>query len=195
MTDTNPSPRGPFETAAQAAAAAEAMCARIRQADPGRGAMTDDVRAARIAAKVGYVTEQLAAAGVELGAHDEHIARWFARAWDPETTIVVLDWVRRARAAAGTAPAGTERARYSWVLYRPQAERSGILADAGIEGTAVGLVDPAQLAEDMLARQSFGADAGDCVVKVYGADDRLAAWAQWEDGIAVAYLPQDGGAR
>ena len=194
MTESN-IPRGPFDTAAQAAAAAEPMCELVRQADPGRGAMDDAVRAARLAAKVAYVTETLTAAGVELGQHDEHIARWIATMWDPETTIVVLDWVLRARAAATTEPAGVERARYSWVLYKPQTGRSGILEAAGIEGTAVGLVDPPQLAEDMLARHSFGADAGDCTVKVYGADDRLVAWSQWEDGVAVAYLPQDGGAR
>ena len=194
MTDTNTTPRGPFETAAQAAAAAEPMCERVRQADPG-GAMDDAVRAARRAAKVGYVTETLIACGVELGAQDEHLVQWIATMWDPETAVVVLDWVLRARAAANTAPATIERARYSWVLYKPQAGHSGILEAAGSEGTAVGLVDPVQLAKNMLARHSIGADAGDCMVKVYGADDRLVAWAQWEDGIAVAYLEKDGGAR
>lgn len=95
--DTTNTPRGPFDTGAQAFAAAGGLYLAIQQADPG-GAMDDQVRAARLAAKVTYVTDTLTAAGVELGAHDEHIARWLARAWDPETTVVVLDWVLRARA-------------------------------------------------------------------------------------------------
>lgn len=190
---TNTTPRGPFATSDQAFAASAPMRDAVQQADPG-GAMDDTVRAARIGAKVAYVTDTLNAGGVELGQHDEHLVQWIARMWDPETTIVILDWVLRARAAANVEPAALERARYSWVLYKPQAGRSGILERSGNEGTAVGLVDPMVLAADMLAKHSFGADAGDCVVKAYGADERLVAWSQWEDGVAVAYLPQ-GGAR
>jgi hypothetical protein len=194
MTDMNTTPRGPFETGDQAFAASAPMREAVRQADPG-GAMDDKVRAARIGAKVAYVHDTLTAAGVELGQHDQFIARWLAATWDPETVVVLLDWVLRARAAANPVPATLERARYSWVLYKPQAGHAGILEAAGSEGTAVGLVDPAKLAQDMLARHSIGADAGDCLVKVYGADERLVAWAQWEDGIAAAYLEKDGCAR
>lgn len=96
-------PRGPFETAAQAAAAAGPMCAAIEHADPG-GAMDDAIRAARRAAKLDYATGVLAGCGVELGAHDQHIVRWLATMWDPETTAVILDWVARAHDAALAEP-------------------------------------------------------------------------------------------
>jgi hypothetical protein len=190
--DTTNTPRGPFETEAQAAAAAEPMFARIRRADPGRGAMTDQVRAARLGAKVAYVTDTLTAAGVELGQHDEHIARWIAHMWDPETTVVVLDWVLRAHAAASTGPARVERARYEWVLYRPHTG-AGVLERSGTEGRAVGIVDPVQLATQMLTKHATGDH--ESVVKVFGGDGWLRAWAQWENGEAVVYLPQDGGTR
>lgn len=97
MTDTN-TPRGPFDTPAQAFAASGGLHLAIQRADPG-GAMDDAIRAARRAAKVAYVIDVLTSAGVELGQHDEHIARWLTT-WDPETVIVLLDWVLRARSAA-----------------------------------------------------------------------------------------------
>ena len=97
MTTTTNTPRGPFETGAQAFAAAGGLYLAIDRADPG-GRMDDAVRAARTTAKVRYVTETLTAAGVKLGQHDQRIARWIACMWDPETTVVVLDWVLRARA-------------------------------------------------------------------------------------------------
>lgn len=185
---------GPYETARDAFEDARALRETVAAADPG-GDMTQAVIAARAKARVQYLRGVLEVCGVEVGAYDRRIAEWVA-SWDLETIQVITGWVERARAAGQDAgPAEALRARYSWVLYKPQTGHSGILEASGIEGTAVGLVDPSQLAADMLARHSFGADAGDAVVKVFGADDRLVAWSQWEGGAAVAHLPQDGGKR
>ena len=91
---------GPYETEAQAFAAAEPMRERLRQAYNYPGQMTEETRAARHAVKVRYVADILEAAGVGLGAHDGDIVRWIARVRQPETIAVLLDWIERAHAAA-----------------------------------------------------------------------------------------------
>jgi hypothetical protein len=90
---------GPYETEAEAFAAAEPMRERLRLAYNYPGPMTEETRAARHAVKVRHVADALEAAGVGLGAHDGHLVRWIARTWDPETIVVLLDWIERAYAA------------------------------------------------------------------------------------------------
>ena len=90
-------PHGPYESSADAFADAAELRDAIDAADPGFGPMTDKVRAARLKARVDYLTAALAAAGVELGEYDQRIARWLAT-WDAETLQVLVGWIERAGA-------------------------------------------------------------------------------------------------
>jgi hypothetical protein len=85
---------GPFETCADAYEASGTLREAVNAADPG-GSMTDRIRAARWDARTRYVTDALAAAGIELGAYDERIAVWLA-GFEPETVQVVTGWIGRA---------------------------------------------------------------------------------------------------
>ena len=87
---------GPFETSAQAFAAARPLAEAIRAADPG-GAMTNAIRNARHQVCIDYVTAALIAAGVELGTYDRRVTNWVAD-WEPELVLTILGWVDRAHA-------------------------------------------------------------------------------------------------
>lgn len=95
-------PHGPYESSADAFADAAELRDAIDAADPGFGPMTDQVRAARLKARVDYLTAALAAAGVELGEYDQRIARWLAT-WDAETLQVLVGWIERAHSAGNVA--------------------------------------------------------------------------------------------
>ena len=73
----------------------------------------------------------------------------------------------------------------SWVLYRPVYQiasgRSPLVA-TGIEGTCPESADAQQVADAMLAAYASSTDRADWVVKVFGADDRLRAWADRNGG-------------
>jgi hypothetical protein len=74
----------------------------------------------------------------------------------------------------------------SWVLYRPENGLPGdVLVSAGASGPAPGDADPIELARVQLVEHAAGRDAW--VVKVFGPDDRLRAYAEWEQGQAVGY--------
>lgn len=87
--------RGPYDTEAQARTDAAALLAAIHTADPGIGLMTDEIRAARLQARVDYLTGALADAGVQLGDYDRRIAAWLAD-WETETLQVLVGWIERA---------------------------------------------------------------------------------------------------
>jgi len=89
---------GPYDSRAEAFAAAAPLNDAIRAADPGLGPMTDAIRAARLKVRVDYLVSALTAAGVELGAYDARIAAWLAD-WETETLQVLVGWIERAHAA------------------------------------------------------------------------------------------------
>lgn len=98
-------PHGPYESSAEAFADAAELRDAIDAADPGFGPMTDQVRAARLKARVDYLTAALTVAGVELGEYDARIARWLAT-WDAETLQVLVGWIERAH---DTGPSTTDK--------------------------------------------------------------------------------------
>jgi len=89
---------GPYDTAGQARADAAPLTDAIHAVDPGFGPMTDQIRAARLQARVDYLTATLADAGVELGEYDQRIVRWLAD-WETETLQVLVAWIERANRA------------------------------------------------------------------------------------------------
>jgi hypothetical protein len=91
-------PYGPYDTAHEALAAAAALTAAIRAADPGYGPMTESIRAARWQARVDYLTSTLNSAGVQLGDYDRRIAVWLADG-ETETLQVLVGWIERAHGA------------------------------------------------------------------------------------------------
>ena len=183
----NLTPRGPFETPEQVFDAAAPLREAVHSIDPG-DTLIADLRARWIDIRAHYVISTLTGCGVELGAQDERTARWIAATLDQPETAVILDWILRAH--QGAAPAEDETTVISWVLYRPQ-PGSEILEPAGVDGDVSPVPDPAELAVEKLIEYATG--AWDHMVKVYGTRGQLAAWAQWEDGEAVAY--RNGGAR
>jgi hypothetical protein len=75
----------------------------------------------------------------------------------------------------------------TWVLYRPRNGITGdVLVAAGASGPAPGTADPVEVARQQLAEHA--ADQLEWVAKVFGPDDRLRGWAQWEQGSAVGYV-------
>jgi len=81
-------PHGPYETAD----AAFADAAHIHQAYRALGArrgLLDHI-------SEGLLLGTLRAAGVQLGAHDRHIAGWLAESADAWTLQVILGWIERA---------------------------------------------------------------------------------------------------
>lgn len=180
---------GPYETSREAFDAARVLRETVAAADPGTGPMTEGVIAARTKARVQYVRGVLEVCGVQLGAYDKRIAEWVA-GWEVETIQAITGWIERARAAGRATPreAEAEAPVISWVVYRPQ-PGSEILEPAGVDGDVSPALDPGELAVDKLVEYATG--AWDRVVKVYGTRGQLAAWAQWEDGEAVAYRNGD----
>lgn len=89
---------GPYDTDAEARAAAAPLTAAIRAADPGLGPMTSEIRAARLKARIDYLVCALTDAGVELGEYDARIIAWLAD-WEVETIQVLVSWVGQAHAA------------------------------------------------------------------------------------------------
>ena len=79
---------GPYETEAQARAAAR----HITSEPPGTGAWQ--------AGSHRMLCQALAAAGVELGDYDHDIVQWLA-GWEPSTVAVVAGWIARAHQAGG----------------------------------------------------------------------------------------------
>lgn len=98
-------PHGPYDTRQEAAVDAAAMVAAVHAVDPGLGPMTDEIRFARLRARIDYITRALTDAGVELGEYDRRIIVWFAE-WENETIQTVIGWVQRAHDAGrnGGAP-------------------------------------------------------------------------------------------
>lgn len=114
---------GPYDTAAQARADAAPLTEAIHAVDPGVGPMTDTVRAARLQARVDYLTRALTGAGVELGEYDTRIVAWLAD-WETETLQVLVGWIERARvglvgaAASVDAPSvPADLAGFPWRVY------------------------------------------------------------------------------
>lgn len=119
------------------------------------------------AASMPSVTCPVCGARLSFGRWGEHSAAW-------------IDGQVRAHVADCQASA------LSWVLYRPENGLAGdVLVSAGPEGPAPGNTDPIELARQQLAEHAAGREAW--VVKVFGPDDRLRAFAEWEQGSAVGY--------
>jgi hypothetical protein len=83
-------PLGPFDTEAQARAAAQAA------ADPG----LLPIIAAQNRRLLGRTCE---AAGVAMGRHDDRIVEWLS-IWEPSTVVVIAGWVSRAFEAGAATP-------------------------------------------------------------------------------------------
>jgi hypothetical protein len=91
---------GPFESEAEVRAMpAVREVYRQFDADPGVGKMTPHIHR--------MLLDALAAAGVDLGAHDHAIAGWLAN-WEPQTVAVIASWITRA-GEAGQADAASAR--------------------------------------------------------------------------------------
>lgn len=182
-------PLGPFRTYEQLVEAAaplrEAMSA-INASDH----LAKEIRTRRHEARIVFITDALTEAGVELGELDTRCVSWLAAVADHEEVIAVTDWLLRAHVAGQDAPREDEAEQpvISWVLYRPQ-PGSEILEPAGFDGDVSFTLDVGELAVDKLVEYATG--AWDWVVKVYGTRGQLSAWAQWENGEAVAYRNGD----
>lgn len=87
-------PLGPFDTEAQARAAAQAA------ADPG----LLPIKAPQNRRLLGRACE---AAGIEMGRYDDRIVQWLS-IWEPSTVVVVAGWITRAY-EAGHATGGGGR--------------------------------------------------------------------------------------
>lgn len=182
-------PRGPFHTVNDVIEAAEPLRAALAAARASDQA-ADRMRKRRTTVRTRHITGALTACGVELGELDRRVVRWLASVGDAEESVVVSDWILRARQAAEPSTGEAEQPVISWVLYKPQGG-SDVLEPAGVDGDVSFTLDVAELAVDKLVEYATG--AWDRVVKVYGTRGQLAAWAQWEDGEAVAY--RNGGTR
>lgn len=64
---------------------------------------TDEVRARLAREDAAILLDELAAAGVELGAYDRRQIAWLA-GWEYETLVTIASWVKRAHAAGKSAP-------------------------------------------------------------------------------------------
>jgi hypothetical protein len=92
-------PRGPFETPEQVFAATAPLRAAVHAIDPD-DRLAEQTRAHWVDIRAHYIISTLTACGVELGEQDERTVRWMAATMDQPETIVILDWVKRARQAA-----------------------------------------------------------------------------------------------
>lgn len=73
----------------------------------------------------------------------------------------------------------------SWVVYQPDPSGADVLVSAGFSGSAPIAADPLEVARQQLEAHAAGRAAW--VVKVYGPDDRLRAWSEWNNGTAASY--------
>lgn len=58
---------------------------------------TDEVRALHAREDRQILLDELAAAGVELGSEDRHVAAWLAN-WEYGTVVTIASWIKRAHA-------------------------------------------------------------------------------------------------
>lgn len=65
-------------------------------------AYTDEVRAQRRRDDAAIILDELAAAGVELGAYDRSTAAWLAN-WEHGTLVTIASWIKRADATLASA--------------------------------------------------------------------------------------------
>lgn len=84
-------PTGPIESEPRPD---QAWLVRRRMALP----YTDEVRALHAKEDRQILLDELAAAGVELGAYDRRQIAWLA-GWETETLITIASWIKRAHAA------------------------------------------------------------------------------------------------
>jgi hypothetical protein len=191
-------PRGPFNTPDEVDAAAQPLRDAVRAVDPD-DQLFETARARWIDIRAHHIISTLTACGVELGAQDERTARWAAATLDQPECTIFLDWVKRTRAAAlaglpvygsiealieGLDDDPAEPPALSWCLYRSQPGTDALIP-AGIDGDRDEAGDPVEYAREKLTE--FTVNHPGWVVKVYGPDDRLLAWAQWENGKPAAY--------
>lgn len=100
MTEPNRAPHGPFNSLDEVFEAGAPMRAAVRHVDPD-DTLSEDIRARWFEARVRFITDALTQCGVDrLGELDARTVRWIAASWDSEETTVVLDWLKRAYAAA-----------------------------------------------------------------------------------------------
>jgi hypothetical protein len=59
---------------------------------------TDEVRAQRHREDAAIILDELADAGVELGAYDQRMINWLA-GWEHGTLVTIASWIKRAHAA------------------------------------------------------------------------------------------------
>ncbi|HEY3501248.1 MAG TPA: hypothetical protein VGN37_00520, partial [Actinocatenispora sp.] len=62
---------------------------------------TDEVRARHAREDAALILDELAAAGVELGAYDRRMIAWLAN-WEYGTLVTVASWIKRAHATGTT---------------------------------------------------------------------------------------------
>jgi len=177
---------GPFATRMDASDAKTALFDELP--DTPIGALTPyQRRRVMCDAAERFITKQLTAAGVELAGYDQAIVKWLAAEESGEIIVTITGWVTRASLA--TVPA--ERTGVSWALYRTE-PGADALVPAGIGGDQDDDTEPVEFARRKLIE--YTRDHPGWVVKVYGPDDRLLAWAEWIDGAAVGYA-QNGAKR
>lgn len=70
---------------------------RIDRAPLQPGPYTDEMRAQDLRESRAIILDELAAAGVELGAYDRRIIAWLAN-WEDSTLIAIASWIKRAHA-------------------------------------------------------------------------------------------------
>ncbi|GAA2842554.1 hypothetical protein [Kribbella solani] len=97
-------PTGPIETEPHR----DPAWIRAQQTIP----YTDEVRAQRRREDAAIILDELAAAGVELGAYDRRMIAWLAD-WEYGTLVTIASWIQRARAAGNPAPRSRSTKRQS----------------------------------------------------------------------------------
>jgi hypothetical protein len=98
-------PLGPFHTIDDAIEAAEPLRAALAAARASDQA-ADRMKQRRTTVRARHITGALAQCGVELGELDRRVARWLASVGDAEESVVVSDWILRARQAGTEEGAG-----------------------------------------------------------------------------------------
>lgn len=91
-------PLGPFHTVEQLIEAAEPLRAALTAARVSDQA-ANRMRKRRNAVRARHITDALAECGVVLGELDRRVAHWLASVGDAEESVVVADWILRARQA------------------------------------------------------------------------------------------------
>lgn len=93
-------PAGPIETEPHR----DAAWLRSQQTVP----YTDEVRAQRHREDVAIILDELAAAGVELGAYDRRTIAWLAD-WEYGTLVTIASWIKRSHASGKPGPRTRKR--------------------------------------------------------------------------------------